>query len=132
MKIQIKLLITMVGIAILPALFIAGFSSYKISNYLETRQGMAMKEEANAVGEYLTTFVELRIRDLRLLQSNNLFSRSLVTDFDYSDVDALLTRLISDKDNLFSFYMLTKADGTCVGASLPALIGKKNGKKNGI
>jgi methyl-accepting chemotaxis protein len=129
MKIKVKLLIIMVGIAVLPALFIAGFSSYKISNYLETRQGMAMEKEANVAGEYLTTFIELRVRDLRLLQSNNLFSRSLITDFDYSDVDALLTKLIADKDNPFSFYMLTKADGTCVGASLPALIGKKNGKK---
>lgn len=129
MKIKVKLLIIMVGIAILPALFIAGFSSYKISNYLEERQGTAMREEAKIAGEYLTAFIELRLRDLRLLQSNNLFSRSLITDFDYSDVDALLTKLISDKDNPFSFYMLTKADGTCVGASLPALIGKKNGGK---
>jgi len=48
MNIRLKLLLAMVGIAILPALFIAGFSSYKISNYLETRQGMAMKEESNS------------------------------------------------------------------------------------
>jgi methyl-accepting chemotaxis protein len=53
----------------------------------------------------------------------------LLTDFDYSDVDILLKKLIADPDNPFSFYMLTKIDGTCVGASLPALIGKKNVEK---
>lgn len=129
MNIRLKLLLAMVGIAILPALFIAGFSSYKISNYLETRQGMAMKEESKIAGEYLATFINLRHRDLRLLQVNPLFSRSLITDFDYSDVDSMLKRLISDPDDPFSFYMLTKADGTCVGASLPELIDKKNGEK---
>ncbi len=129
MNIRLKLLLVMIFIAILPALFIAGFSSYKISNYLETRQGLVMEEESSIAGEYLTTFIGLRNRDLRLLQANPMFSRSLITDFDYSDVDSLLKQLISDQDNPFSFYMLTKADGTCVGASLPALIGKKNGKK---
>ncbi len=129
MKIRLKLLLTIIAIGILPALFIACFSSYKISNYLETRQGLAMEDESNMVGEYLQRFVELRKRDLRLLQSNPLFSRSLITDFDYSDVDLLLKQLISDQDNPFSFYMLTKLDGTCVGASLSTLIDKKNGEK---
>lgn len=129
MKIRLKLLLVMIGIAILPALFIAGFSSYKISNYLETRQSLDMEKESGIAGEYLAAFVGLRNRDLRLLQANPLFSRSLITDFDYSDVDSLLKQLISDQDNPFSFYMLTKADGTCVGASVPALIGKKNGEK---
>lgn len=120
----------MIAIAIIPALFIAGFSSYKIANYMETRQGLAMEEETNGAGTYLADFTALRNRDIRLLQANPIFSRSLITDFDYSDVDSLLTQLVSDKDNPFSFYMLTKADGTCVGASLPAFIGKKNGEKS--
>lgn len=129
MNIRLKLLFTIIFVAILPALFIACFSSYKISNYLETRQGLAMEEETIIVGEYLKEFIELRKRDLRLLQANPLFSRSLITDFDYSDVDSFFNQLVSDQDNPFSFYMLTKADGICVGASLPALIGKKNGQK---
>lgn len=129
MNIRIKLLILIIAIAVLPALFIASFSSYKISNYLESRQGLAMEEESSVAGEHLSTFIEQRNRDLRLLQANPLFAQSLVTDFDYSDVDSLLKHLISDKDNPFSFYMLTKADGTCVGASMPELIGKKNAKK---
>ncbi len=129
MNIRLKLLLAMVGIAILPALFIAGFSSYKISIYLETRQGMAIKEENNAAGEYLASYVNLLNKDLRLLQKNPLFSRSLITDFDYSEVNFLLKQLIADRDNPFSFYMLTNVDGKCVGASLPVLIDKKNKEK---
>ena len=129
MNIRLKLLILITAIAVLPALFIASFSSYKISNYLENRQGLAMEEQSSVAGEHLATFIELRNRDLRLLQANPLFARSLITDFDYSDVDSLLKQLTADKDNPFSFYMLTKADGTCVGASMPELIGKKNAKK---
>ena len=82
MKIRLKLLLSMIAIAILPALFIAGFSSYKISNYLKNRQGLALEKESNAAGEYLTAFVGLRNRDLRLLRANPVFSRSLITDFD--------------------------------------------------
>lgn len=129
MNIRLKLLVLIVTIAIIPALFIATFSSYKISNYLENRQGVVMENESVIAGEHLATFVKRRLRDLRLLLADPVFARSLITDFDYSDVDSLLQELIADQDNPFSFYMLTNAAGVCVGASMPELIGKENGQK---
>lgn len=129
MKIRWKLLFSMVAISILPALLIAGFSSYKISNYLEVRQRLTLEKESIAASEHLENFMRLRHRDLRLLQAYPVLARSLITDFDYSDVDTLLAQLVADKDNPFSFYMLTREDGICVGASTPKLIGKKNAQK---
>lgn len=129
MKIRVKLLLAMIVIAILPSLFIAGFSSYKISDYLDTRQKLAMGKDSMAADEYLSRFINDRERDMRQLVANPIFSRSLISDFDYSDVDALLQHISADKDNRFSFYMLTANDGICVAASAPTLIGKHNASK---
>jgi len=116
-KLKVKLLLSMILVGILPALFAAGYASYRISGFIESRQSEQMIGDSEIAAEYLRDFLDQRRRDIRLLLANPVLGQSLITDFDYADVDTLLTGLVHDKDNPFSFFMLTKQDGTCVSAS---------------
>ncbi|VVS91917.1 methyl-accepting chemotaxis protein [Desulfoluna spongiiphila] len=123
MKLKVKLLLSMIIVGMLPALFVAGYASYRISGFIESRQSEQMVADSQIAAEYLRDFLDQRTRDIRLLLANPILGQSLITDFDYGDVDTLLTGLVRDKDNPFSFFMVTNQGGSCVSASDPHLIG---------
>jgi len=125
-KLKVKLLLSMIIVGIVPALFVAGYASYRISGFIESRQSEQMVADSQIAAEYLRDFLDQRTRDIRLLLANPILAQSLITDFDYGDVDTLLTGLVRDKDNPFSFFMVTNQGGTCVSASEPRLIGGKH------
>ena len=129
MKIKTKLLLAMILVGVVPVLLVSAYVSFKISDTLEESQSLIMQSECDAVRDHLAVNMSLRERDLRLLKANPVLSQSLISDFDYSDVNHLFTDFVADQDNPFSFIMLTKADGTTVGASDERLLGKQNGKK---
>ena len=129
MKLKVKLLLSMIIVGILPALFVAGYASYRISGFIESRQSEQMVADSRIAAEYLEEVLDHRIRDIRLLLANPILGQSLITDFDYGDVDTLLTGLVRDKDNPFSFFMVTNQEGTCVSASEPGLIGARHGEE---
>ncbi len=129
MTIKSKLLFAMILVGVLPVLLVTGYVSFKISDFLEQSQGAAMQRDCEKVRQYFDGSMRRRDRDLRVLKANPILSESLMSDFDYSVVDQLLTDLVADKDNPFSFIMLTKADGTTVGASDARLVGKENANK---
>ncbi len=119
----------MILVGVLPVLLVSGYVSYKISDTLEQSQSAVMLSECEAVRDHLVDEMRLRDRDLRLLTANPALAQSLISDFDYSVVDELLVDFVADQDNPFSFIMLTKVDGTTVGASDERLRGKQNSKK---
>ena len=129
MKIKTKLLLAMVAVGVLPVLLVTGYVTYKISSTLEQGQRTEMRVECESVRHYLLNSMRLRDRDLRLLNANPMLPKALRSDSDYSLVNKLLVDNVADQDNPFSFLMLTKADGTTVGASDKRLLGKSNAKK---
>jgi len=129
MKIRTKLLLWMILVGTLPVLIVAVYTSLKITSYLEQRQGAAMHGECRTVCNFLFKTIKDRGRDLRMLNANPSLATSLISDFDYSDVNNLFKVLVSDPGNPFSFIMLTKLDGTTVAASDERLIDKQNGQK---
>lgn len=129
MTIRTKLLIAMILVGVLPVLLVAGYVSFKLSAYLEQSQGAQMEKECTIVQQYLADNMRRRDRELCVLKANPVFSDSLMSDFDYSSVDQLLTGMVADKGSPFSFLMLTNVAGTTVGTSDERLLGKENAKK---
>lgn len=129
MTVKAKIIGAMVVVGILPLLFVSVFLGLRLSNFLENSQGTLMFEDCERLAQNLLDFKKMRSRDLRILNANPVFFRSLESDFDYSDVDTLLQKLVADEDSPFSFIMLTRADGLTVGASDQKLVGKANADK---
>ncbi|MEA1923417.1 MAG: hypothetical protein U9N63_12270, partial [Pseudomonadota bacterium] len=129
MTIKTKLLVAMILIGVLPVLLVTGYVSFKLSDFLEQSQGAQMQRECETVRQYLVDNVRRRDRDLRSLKANPMLLDSLMSDFDYSSVDNLLSEMVADKDCPFSFLMLTNVDGTTLGVSHECLLNKNNAKQ---
>ncbi len=130
MKIRTKLLLAMILIGVLPVMLVAGYIHFKLSDFLSHSQGYQLQKEGEIVRQYLVDNMQRQTRELRNLKANPVFSDSLMSDFDYSAVNQLLTGIVADKENSFSFIMLTNSAGITVGASDKRLLGKHNaGKK---
>ena len=129
MTIKSKLMFAMILIGVLPVMLVAGYVSLKLSGFLEQSQGAQMQKECAIVRQYLADNMRRRDRELRTLKANPVFSDSLMSDFDYSSVDQLLTGMVADEGSPFAFSILTSVAGTTVGASDERLVGKENAEK---